>query len=345
MATSGEMPKEVLGVIDLAESNSPNVKKRGHYLADGLTQKLFNDLEAGPDLVIRSGHLSGQLDLSFRNVRRRLIFVDCVLKKAPTFEGADLAGLELHRCKVSRLKLDQAHVRSDLRLVDLKPLGVDSGKGGVRVTAAGTLVDGRVDLSGSYLDDASVDVLVASAVAAPQVEPGGPTGNGVNWDPVLQIAGLAAGLAAWAAVVGGARLWARMVAIDAPALPALAGLGQGWMVAEGLQTLLVPMLLGIVVALLVYFTRLKRSPTDASPMNESYYPPAVSGPKSPDKRGNSSHSSWRRSRPLVTLRRLRRSTLALELLVVGLFGLLAVGLLVAQASWPLLLCTVSDLLE
>lgn len=94
---------------------------------------------------------------------------------------------------------------------------------------------------------------------------GGPQGNGdgppnpIPWELIGQVLGVVAGLAAWVAVVGGARMWARLESADIPALPTLAQLDEGAFVVEGLHTLLLPVLLGGVTALLLYFSRPKGS--------------------------------------------------------------------------------------
>ncbi len=119
-----------------SEATSPAVE---------LAQMMFDAPGPCPYLVIRYAKFSGHLDLSFRKVGCQLIIVDCVLEEEPTFEGADKAGLELHRCRASRLELDWAHVRSDLRLVDVTVPLAGGGEPSVRVTATGTLVNGRVE--------------------------------------------------------------------------------------------------------------------------------------------------------------------------------------------------------
>jgi hypothetical protein len=76
----------------------------------------------------------------------------------------------------------------------------------------------------------------------------------IDWGLVVEVVGLGAALAAWVAVVGGGRVWARLEAANVPALPTLAGLGQEWFIVEGLQTLFLPLLLGGIVALIAYYS-------------------------------------------------------------------------------------------
>jgi hypothetical protein len=161
----------------------------------------------------------------------------------------------------------------------------------------------------------------------------------VHWDLILQAVGPASALTAWVAIVGGATLWARMESIDAPALPTLAALGQSWMVTAGLQTLLVPILLGSVVAVLVYYSHWDADPTspsiDHGPATnlQETVPAAV-------EHAGSAILPLRRLRPLVVPRRLRRRTGRVEALpVIVIGGLFAAGLYVAQASWVILVST------
>ncbi len=75
-----------------------------------------------------------------------------------------------------------------------------------------------------------------------------------HWQIAAQIIGAAAALAAWVAVVGGARWWARLHAADIPTNPALSTLPRELLIATGLQTLLLPLVLGASVALLAMLT-------------------------------------------------------------------------------------------
>jgi patatin-related protein len=76
-------------------------------------------------------------------------------------------------------------------------------------------------------------------------------GGAFPWDLAIQIVGLGAALAAWVAVVGGGKLWARWEAAEIPTTQTLASLPRELMITEGLQTLLVPLLLGAGAALLL----------------------------------------------------------------------------------------------
>src|SRR4051812_9779039 len=79
--------------------------------------------------------------------------------------------------------------------------------------------------------------------------------NAVRWDLVIQVVGAGAALTGWIAVVGGARVWARLYANEIPATYTLSVLPRQQLVAEGLQTLLVPLLLGAGLAIFVYYSR------------------------------------------------------------------------------------------
>ena len=98
--------------------------------------------------------------------------------------------------------------------------------------------------------------------AATAADNGGPGGqetalpdHRVPWETITQLLGAGAALAAWIAVVGGGRVWAKLHASDIPATQTLAVLPRQLLIVEGLQTLLVPVLLGAGLAALVYFSR------------------------------------------------------------------------------------------
>jgi hypothetical protein len=80
----------------------------------------------------------------------------------------------------------------------------------------------------------------------------------VPWDLVLQGVGVGAAIAGWVAVVGGGRLWARFDAAHIPATQAIAGLPRELLIVEGLQLLLVPLLVGGLVAVLVFLSLRKK---------------------------------------------------------------------------------------
>jgi hypothetical protein len=94
----------------------------------------------------------------------------------------------------------------------------------------------------------------------PPVPPAATSGP-VPWDLVIQLLGLGAALAAWVAVVGGGKVWARFESAGIPTTQTLAGLPRELMITEGLQTLLVPVLLGAGAALL-FLTVVPREPAE-----------------------------------------------------------------------------------
>jgi hypothetical protein len=71
---------------------------------------------------------------------------------------------------------------------------------------------------------------------------------------VLGVIGGGAALAGWIAVVGGGVVWARLHAAGIPATQTLAVLPRDLLLVEGLQTLLLPLLIGGGAALLVYYS-------------------------------------------------------------------------------------------
>lgn len=205
------------------------------------------------------------------------------------------------------------------------------------VNAGGLRIGGEVALDGSAVSPEDEDALVAATRAPAPLEPDSGT-TGVNWDLVLQGIGVASGLAAWVAVVGGGRLWARMEAAGVPALATLAGVGRGWLVAEGLQTLLVPMLLGVVAALTVYFSRRdprltdsQGSPADVVTQGQPMTPNGL--------------LDIGRARPVRLVDRFASRTDGAALPLLGLLlTLLAVlGILIARASWQVLATSVLGL--
>jgi hypothetical protein len=96
-----------------------------------------------------------------------------------------------------------------------------------------------------------------------------PTGGdgGVPWEPITQVLGAGAALAAWIAVVGGGRVWAKLHASDIPATQTLSVLPRQLLIVEGLQTLFVPVVLGAGLAALVYFSRRSQKP-DTNPRSD-----------------------------------------------------------------------------
>jgi hypothetical protein len=91
---------------------------------------------------------------------------------------------------------------------------------------------------------------------APKAETksGSGTESPISWDVLGKVVGTGAAIAGWIAVVGGARVWARLYAADIPATQTLSVLPRELLVVEGLQTLLVPLLIGGVAALFVYYS-------------------------------------------------------------------------------------------
>src|SRR4051794_30862802 len=94
--------------------------------------------------------------------------------------------------------------------------------------------------------------------------------GGVRWDLVIQVLGATAALTGWIAVVGGARVWAKLHAAEIPATHTLSVLPRQQLITEGLQSLLVPLLLGAGLAVFVYYTR-----TRSAPMSEPLAPRAI----------------------------------------------------------------------
>lgn len=145
--------------------------------------------------------------------------------------------------------LDRARVSGDAIL--------DHLRAATGVSATATSVAGRMVLTEARLDPASAAALVSLGRqhAGPATSPAaGDPSPGPDWELLLQVVGLGAALGAWVAVVGGATVWARLANAGLPALPTLAGVGREWMLVEGFRTLLVPVLLGALVSLLVYYT-------------------------------------------------------------------------------------------
>jgi hypothetical protein len=312
-------------------------------------------LSGGPEdaptqLVIANLGIWEPLNLSFKTVHTRVIFRNCALNGGLVATRANLAGLELYDVTVHRIDLDWARVDGDIRLVRVNPpqprtrINVEDPttpqqqpplEPHTHVSAVGAVITGEVSIAGSNVTEADADALQGCR----RRDPGAASTQGgtFNWDLLLQAVGLAAALTAWVAVVGGATLWARMESIDAPALPTLAALGQAWMVTAGLQTLLVPLLLGAAVALFVYFSRWDPTfPEHDAPREQRDDPPDLGSARLAARRA----SVLRRARPVVAVRRLHRSTRRFAVLVFAILGwLFGAALYVAQASWEVLVAT------
>jgi hypothetical protein len=90
-----------------------------------------------------------------------------------------------------------------------------------------------------------------------------------------QILGAGAAIAAWIAVVGGARVWARLHAAEIPATQTLSVLPRQLLIVEGPQALLVPLLIGGAIAIFVYYSR-RRSAREAEAIGaQASEPPRV----------------------------------------------------------------------
>ena len=295
----------------------------GPALAQGL-RTWQREAEGRGEVVIRNLRVVGWVDLSFDRFAARVIFDGCSFEKGLVARAADLAGLEVYGGRIDFVDLSHARMRGDLRLVDLSAR--------TAVVSTGTVVAGTVELagSGSALTEEDEDNLLAAQrrgraeAATPNV--------GVNGELVLQSVGLVTALTAWVAVIGGATLWAQLESINAPALPTLAAVGQVWMVTQGLQTLLVPLLLATAVSALVYFSRWEGRPSDV-------HDPADGAAE----RARNDHAptySWRRLRPIRVLRRLPLEDPSLvPLLLVVVTALISSWLFIAQASWEVLVAT------
>ena len=319
------------------------------------------------------------LDLSFEMVDIRVIFRNCALNGGLRLTRATLPGLELYDVATPEIDLDWARVDGDVRLVNVRPpqprtliepRPAESPPAQVEplqyttVRSTGAVITGDVSLPGSHVHVDEADALLARRRPAPEANAGV-----LTWERFFQAAGLGSALVAWVAVVGGATLWARMESIDAPALPTLAALGQSWMITAGLQTLLVPILLGGSVALLVYFSRWDPVPTsqpdDPTFAGDRQPPREEATQRKTEKGAGTTERTWhrirnsltrrdgpkpavgqsetlpfRRARPLVALRRVNRRTRRIAVLAVAVIGaMLAAALYVAQASWEVLATT------
>jgi hypothetical protein len=212
-----------------------------------------------------------------------------------------------------------------------QPTGVSVG-----IRCVGASITGQVSLPGANIGEEQADALVACQTpGADKAE----SPRTTAWDRTIQALGVTSGLAAWAAVVGGATMWARLDAIGAPALPTLTSLGQTWMITAGLQTLLVPVLLGAAVAAVLYFSRPSPNPT-ATATEPGSGEQAAHRPRQTEERAEVPpwypQAPLHRSRPVLALRRMVRDPSRRLLLPVVFLGLVAAGLYVAQASLPVL---------
>jgi hypothetical protein len=158
------------------------------------------------------------------------------------------------------------------------------------------------------------------------------TTDAQRWDLVLQIVGASAGLAAWVAVVGGAAVWARLAAAHLPTTQTLAVLPRELFVVEGLRTLLFPLLLGAIVALLLYFSRgaaprlARGRPGVGSPA-----PSATRHPETPN-----GFASLRPMRTVLTFQEERGRTATAWVAGLTALGLLAIVLVIAEVQFVVL---------
>ncbi|WP_162529914.1 MFS transporter [Nocardioides caldifontis] len=151
-----------------------------------------------------------------------------------------------------RLLVRRAHVDGDLDLTGTTRPFIDTATS----TIEGRVLEGLEgaadgDVGGEPMPVAPRD---AESPKPTSIDAGEDRGDKpFPWDTVTQVVGLAAALAAWIAVIGGARFWARADNMEVPPIPLLAGAGQEWLLTEGLQSLTLPVVLAAVVALGVYF--------------------------------------------------------------------------------------------
>jgi hypothetical protein len=191
-----------------------------------------------PNLDLRDVVVGGRLVLSGVNVGQHLS------EAAAQSHAGQIAGRrEAQTGLAAHVALDRARV---MQVALLDGLKAD------QVSAASTQLSGGVVLTGAKIALGDATVLLDSVN-----RPGGQGSEAekpFNWELLSQLVGLGAGLTAWVAVVGGARLWARLFNADVPILPTLVGVGRDWMVVEGLKTLAFPVLLGAGVSLFVYYS-------------------------------------------------------------------------------------------
>jgi hypothetical protein len=79
-------------------------------------------------------------------------------------------------------------------------------------------------------------------------------------DTLLKVAGAATALAAWVAIVGGATMWARFHAAGVPEGEGVSVLPREVLIAQGLRTLLVPLVVGTIAAVGL-FVAMRRTET------------------------------------------------------------------------------------
>ncbi len=174
---------------------------------------------------------------------------------------------------------------------------------------------------------------IAPAESPPASGGGGNSHRPSPWDLLLQVAGAGAAIAGWIAVVGGARVWARLHAADIPATQTLSVLPRELLIVEGLQALLVPLVIGGGLAVVVYFWRTDRH-GHGSPETPDDPPP-------PSERERLSFRDWIRetfaeSAPASVLKGLDHDYEPTALAGMGALaavGLLVLTLAIVQVQW------------
>lgn len=101
--------------------------------------------------------------------------------------------------------------------------------------------------------------------------------SGSRWQLALQFIGAGAAIGAWIAVVGGARMWARLDTIGVPPAQTVSMLPRELLISEGLRTLAVPLLLGGAIAIVVYLSRRREEEIAAAAGHASMQPDAAVG--------------------------------------------------------------------
>jgi hypothetical protein len=359
-----QIPIPLSGHFDGLGKTYPARQVRDAIVGERVRGEAREDLPDAPrQLTLSQITVREPLDLSFEALGIQLIFDRCRLAGGLIARRANLAGLELYATEVPVVDLSWSHIDGDLRLIKVSPPRADppaadadrddegdsSEQGGgadsdpatgepTSLRCYGTKVTGEVGLAGSEIREDDYHALLATKRLAAAAD--SPTANAFTWERLFNAIGLASALVLWVAVVGGATLWARLEAIGAPALPSLTALGQTWIVTAGLQTLMVPILLGTSVAVLVYFSRPTPLPT-AHPAGsfDTAMDADVGRRDSSVRPARATFLSLVRSRPVVALLRLQRRPSSRLLVPAVFFALVAASLYIARASLPALAVT------
>lgn len=158
----------------------------------------------------------------------------------------------------------------------------------------------------------------------------------INWERLGQIIGVIAAVAGWIAVVGGARMWARLHNAHIPTTQTLAVLPRQLLIVEGFQTLVAPLLIGGGVALLAYYSWPQGEAVGGSwtPTGGVWFPGAM--------RSDAPSGERSLARPLVGWKWIVKQTdRDWRLVAVGvaavalLIGILTLTLLQVHFLWPL----------